>query len=420
MPRQDRTPGVVVLGSDFKALGVLRSLGQRGIPGVVIDNTPRSAWFSRYVTRRFAWKGEMEGDAFVDFLLRIAQTQQLENWLLFPAQDDTVELVAYNTVRLAQAYRLVTQDAQVLQWALDKRMTYRMAEAVGVPCPKTWYPRDEDDLRSMELPFPVIIKPARSIQFQHATRLKALTVGSSEELYAQYHRLADMLPADPLMVQEIIPGYGHAQYSVATYCKDGEVLCSMTARRTRQYPIDYGLGSSFVEAIAMPGLIAYAERLLDYMKVTGMVEVEFKHDERSGEYKLLDINVRPWGWHTLCMACGLDFPYMQYCDTLGQRPASVAPHYGYHWVRMLTDIPASIQEWRAGITPFRAYLRSFKGKTVFSVLDWRDPLPTAGDLLMACVRATSMLWKKWRRSVNSKLSTPQGETGQRITQEAVL
>ena len=53
-------------------------------------------------------------------------------------------------------------------------------------------------------------------------------------------------------VQEIIPGDGKEQYSVAAYCKDGTMLASMTARRTRQYPIDFGRGSTFVEAIEVP------------------------------------------------------------------------------------------------------------------------------------------------------------------------
>src|SRR5438477_5440391 len=120
----------------------------------------------------------------------------------------------------------------------------------------------------------------------------------------------------------------------------------MTAQRVRQYPIDYGLGSSFVEAKSVPVLFELAEKLLLHMRVSGIVEVEFKYDERDQQYKLLDINVRPWGWHTLCIACGLDFPYMQYCATVGQEQqlAHITPQYTYHWVRLLTDIPAGLQE----------------------------------------------------------------------------
>jgi predicted ATP-grasp superfamily ATP-dependent carboligase len=116
------------------------------------------------------------------------------------------------------------------------------------------------------------------------------------------------------------------------------------------------------------------------MRLSGMVEVEFKYDQRDGQYKLLDINARPWGWHALCRSCGLDFPYVQYCDSQGQPPRHVVPRYGRHWVRLLTDIPAGLQEMRAGITTPGAYLRSLLDSTTFSVFDWRDPLPALGDI----------------------------------------
>src|SRR6185312_4238682 len=94
-------PGVVVLGSDFKALGVIRSLGRHGIPGIVVDSKPRSAWFSRYVTRRFSWHGSMEDPELADYLLQIGRDQHLQNWMLVAAQDDAVGLVAQHRDALA-------------------------------------------------------------------------------------------------------------------------------------------------------------------------------------------------------------------------------------------------------------------------------------------------------------------------------
>jgi D-aspartate ligase len=387
MPLRQEHPGVVVLGSDFKALGVVRSLGQRGIPSVVVDNVPRSAWHSRYVRKHLAWHDHLEGEAFLNFLLSVGKSFRLERWVLFPVQDDVVEFVARNIQQLSSMYRLVTQDWEIVQWAIDKRMTHRLAEKAGVPYPRTWYPTSEEQLGEMEVGFPTIIKPAISIRMQNAARLKALPAHNKGDLLTQYRLAATIIDPSEIMVQEIIPGGGQEQYSVATYCKDGQMLMSMSARRTRQYPIDYGLGSSFVEAVEIPPLFDLAERLLGCLGVSGMVEVEFKHDNRDDLYKLLDINIRPWGWHTLCIASGLDFPYIQYRDALGETVLSPTPHYGYHWVRMLTDVPAGLQEVRAGITKPLAYILSLKGKTIFSVFDWRDPLPALGDLSSALYRS---------------------------------
>jgi predicted ATP-grasp superfamily ATP-dependent carboligase len=171
----------------------------------------------------------------------------------------------------------------------------------------------------------------------------------------------------------------------------------MTARRTRQYPIDYGLGSSFVEAVEVPALYGLAEKVLCAMGASGMVEVEFKYDQRVDQFTLLDINLRPWGWHTLCMACGIDFPLIQYRDVLGQIPPNITPIYGYHWVRLITDILAGIDEMRAGMTSPLAYLRSLPGKTVFSVFDWRDPLPALGDIATVFSRSLKGFGRKGTR-----------------------
>jgi predicted ATP-grasp superfamily ATP-dependent carboligase len=263
-----------------------------------------------------------------------------------------------------------------------------MAEEVGVGAPRTWYPKASGDLDAMVFAFPVIVKPAISVRLQYVLRLKALPARSLSELHRQYDRAASILHPDEIMVQEIIPGGGSQQYSVATYCRDGEPIVGMTARRIRQYPIDYGLGSSFVRAVEVPELFEPAAKLLRFMRVTGMAEVEFKQDPRDGRFKLLDINVRPWGWHTLGGVCGLDFPYIQYRDLIEQQaPASLSPRYGRQWVRLLTDLPAGFQEMRAGtLSPF-AYLRSLIGRNTGSVFDWRDPLPAFGDLGSALARS---------------------------------
>jgi D-aspartate ligase len=379
MGRRSDKAGALLLGSDHKALGVARSLGARGIPTIVVDNLPRSAWFSRYVRQRVRWHGPMEDESLVAYLITFGKKHALDGWVLFPMQDEVVELVARHACDLGTVYRLATQDWSVLQWAGDKRLTDHMAAQAGVPYPRTWYPASADELETLDVTYPAIIKPAISVHLQYAIRLKALPAYSLDDLRTQYQRAVHIIQPDEVMIQEIIPGSGSQQVSVAAYCKEGRPILRMTARRLRQYPIDFGLGSSFVEAVEIPELFELADKVLAYMRVTGMVEVEFKLDPRDGTYKLLDVNVRPWGWHTLCRACGLDFPYIQYRDLMGLEPAPQAPRYGYKWVRLATDVPAGLQEVRAGLTTRRAYLSSLMGKVQFSVLDWRDPVPTLGD-----------------------------------------
>jgi D-aspartate ligase len=376
-----------VLGSDFKALGVVRSLGRRGIACVVIDDLPRSAWYSRYVRKRFRWSGAMWGPAFVQFLVDLATNHGLRDWVLLPLQDEVVELVARSHASLSGPYRLVTQDWDRLRWAHDKRLVRQVAGELGIPYPRTWIPAGLDELAQMEITYPAIIKPAISIRLQYAIGRKVLPVHSRRELLEQYRFASSIIDPQVLMVQETIPGNGGNQFSVGAFCKDGQMVAALTARRTRQYPLDYGLASTFVEAIEIPELLEPARRLIARLGLSGLVEVEFKRDARDGADKLLDINLRPWGWHTLCIACGLDFPYMQYLDAMGERVEPVLPHYGPRWRRLVTDVPAAWQEIRERITTPARYLRSLPGPTVASVMDLADPLPGVADLAVTLRRA---------------------------------
>jgi predicted ATP-grasp superfamily ATP-dependent carboligase len=106
------------------------------------------------------------------------------------------------------------------------------------------------------------------------------------------------------------------------------------------------------------------------------------------QHKLLDVNVRPWAWHSLCAASGVDFTQLQYLWATGRPLPAVAPVYGRCWRRALTDVPAGLQEMRAGVTTPAAYLRSWLGsRPVPSVFDPGDPVPVLGDLVVAAVRA---------------------------------
>ena len=110
--------------------------------------------------------------------------------------------------------------------------------------------------------------------------------------------------------EELIPGGGEAQFSFALLCAHGRVLAWTVARRTRQYPVNFGAGSTLVETVDNPAIEQPARRLLAAISYSGLVELEFKVDPRTGQAKLLDINARTWLWHMVARRAGVDFPYL--------------------------------------------------------------------------------------------------------------
>ena len=98
--------GAIVLAADEKALGIVRSLGRRGIRVLVLrDGSELAATASRHAWRRASWRAG-SADERVDALLELASRRGLEDFALFPTKDETLALVASHADRLSTCFRL--------------------------------------------------------------------------------------------------------------------------------------------------------------------------------------------------------------------------------------------------------------------------------------------------------------------------
>ena len=179
-----------------------------------------------------------------------------------------------------------------------------------------------------------------------------------------------------IIVQEVVPGWGEAQFSYAALFKNGRPAASVVARRVRQFPMDYGRFSTYVETVDEPQVAESAARLLAQIDFTGIAEVEFKRDIRDGQYKLLDVNPRVWGWHTLCQRAGVDFPHLLWLLVKGEPLPEVRGRAGERWMRFSADLPMAISEIFKGRLSV-GYLKSFRVPVESAIFAWDedDPLP---------------------------------------------
>ncbi|HEV7640860.1 MAG TPA: ATP-grasp domain-containing protein [Gaiellaceae bacterium] len=364
------TDGALVIGADYRALGVVRSLGRRGVPVWVLRHgDDRLAGMSRFARRTLPL---VDGTAF---LLDLCRTHRLDGWTLFATGDETAAFVARHHDELAACFRLTTPPWAVTRYAYDKRLTYPLAESLGLDVPRTWYPRDGADVAAIDCAFPVAIKPAVKDGFNRLTAAKAWRVDSPDELRARYEEACTLVDPETLMVQDVIPGGGSEQLSYAAVCDAGRPLAALTARRTRQFPMDFGRASTHVETAHLPDVEEPARALLEHIGYTGLVEVEFKRDPRDGRCKLLDVNPRVWGWHTLGARAGVDFAYLAWRLARGETVPASTPRPGVRWTRLSTDLPTVLQEIRRGRLSVRDYLRSLSGPREHAIFARDDPLP---------------------------------------------
>ena len=131
----------------------------------------------------------------------------------------------------------------------DKRETYRLAEQLSIPIPRTWFPRSEADAAAIDADGPLVVKPAIKEHFFYTTHVKAWRADNRTELAAAFRRAAEIVDDGEVIVQEMIPGGGEEQYAYCALFRAGHPVASMTVRRRRQHPSDFGRASTYVETI---------------------------------------------------------------------------------------------------------------------------------------------------------------------------
>jgi len=309
--------GAVIVGGEHPGLGIARSLGRRGIPICIVDDQHSVAQFSRYSDRSVRVSDLRDEQKTVDSILEVGQRYGLKDWVLFPTRDETVAAFARHRARLAKFFKVTTPEWESVKWAWDKKNTYELAAQLGIPVPGTWNPRSIEDLAELYGRLPLAIKPAVKENFFYATGSKAWRADTPEELNALFKKAAEQIKPEEILVQEIIPGDGGQQYSYCAFFREGKTHSSLIARRMRQHPREFGRAATYVETVEKPEIEELSERFLKAIDYYGLVEVEFKQDPRDGQFKLLDVNARTWGFHSIGGPAGVDFPYLLFADQMG-------------------------------------------------------------------------------------------------------
>jgi predicted ATP-grasp superfamily ATP-dependent carboligase len=378
--RSTGLPGAIIIGGDYQGLGIVRSLGRRHIPICIIDNEHSIAQYSRYTKYHFRVAELQDHSRTIEQIIDIGRRHGLHGWVLFPTREETVAAFAHHRDQLSKYFRVPTPGWNTVRWAWDKRETYNMARQLGIPVPATWRVGRREDLSTLPIRFPVAIKPAIKEHFIYATKAKAWRADDWDQLLTLHSRAAAYVGDGEVMIQDYIPGDGQHQFAYCAFFKDGNSIGKLTARRVRQHPPEFGRASTYVETIDMPELEHLSEKFLRAIDYYGLVELEYKCDPRDGQLRLIDVNARTWGYHSIGAASGVDFPYMLFADQIGAPVESQQAKPGTRWVRLTTDVPTAVVELLRRRLDLRNYLRTLCEADTEAVFCRDDPMPGLVEL----------------------------------------
>ena len=306
--------GAVITGGDFQGLGVMRTLAKKDVPIILLDSDLCIGRFSRFKKKFFKSPHPSEEKSYLNFLIDLAKKEKIHGWVIFPNSDESVYVLSKYKDILSEFYRIPTPGWDVIQNVYVKQKTYQVAEENGIPVPKTYIPKNIEELLELDIEFPLVIKPSIRDHFYNKLRIKAFLIRNREELVETYKRVCSIIDPQEVLIQEFIPGGPNNLYSFCPFFKNGKTVASIMARRARQHPMDFGHASTYAEIVDIPEMKDISEKFLRLINYYGIGEVEFMKDPRDGKYKLIEVNPRVWGWHTLAIGSGVDLPYILYMD----------------------------------------------------------------------------------------------------------
>jgi D-aspartate ligase len=394
-----------------------RTLAHRGVPVIGVAKR-RSSYGSRTNACEDVLFGDVAGPALVELLVGLAESLP-GSAVLVPCLDQSVLTLSEHRAFLEEhGFLIALPSADTVALLTDKAAFYPFASENGFRIPETHLLYEESDVRRVaaEVTFPCVLKPplSKSPRWLAETHLKAFKAKTADELLRLYTRYAPF--ANPLIVQRWIPGSDRTLYSCNCYLdRNSEPQVVFVSRKLRQWPPQAGetcLGEECREDV----VAEEAARLLKRVGFSGLAYVEFKRDEESGDYFIIEPNVgRPTARSGLAEGTGVELLYTMYCDLVGRPlPESRQQRYtGAKWLWLRRDLMSALYYWRKGELTPAEWLRSLRGPKVHALFSWRDPMPFLLDTLQAARLYASAEERKKR-----DLANPLGAIGEIIRQRS--
>lgn len=375
---------VLITNANYQnALAAVRGLGSAGV-SVVAAGVRRTSWLNRQAVsfmskhcdgRAYYTDPADSMASYADDIAAILRKERID--VLCPIGIKEVMATLRFEDRLRPLAAIPFGPFDDMARANDKATAREVALSCSVPAPATYVTDDLDEISSTGIPLPVVVKMAvgagsKGVWF--ADKASDFDRIRAEIALAREGAADDcsvFLNPRKLLVQEYVPG---PIYDACVLADRGAVCAMVIQERVKTSKMRAGGGTLNVTR-NVPQMEEHACALVKALNYHGPAQIEFKHDTRDGEFRLLEVNGKFWGTLALSIAAGVNFPYLAAClaldQALGPQP-TYTRDLGYRW-----RYPKEILSW-ARTRHTHEGIRSLVSSPVPRTLtDWRwtDPLP---------------------------------------------
>ena len=371
----------VILGGGINGYGLVRSFSREKIVPLVISEKKDFVYYSKHTVELVL--NDEHQSYLLEVLHNIQKMLNPQKIIIIPTTDRYVEFIGDNYNVLNDLFLVPQPNWNISQTLLKKSLLYEVAERIKVKFPKTVVVHSIEEAATIDekLDYPILLKPSLQAGFKNAIGWNVLIIDGKEMKERIVNQLANSdLKNNSFVFQEIIPGSPSSLYTFTSYSnRESEVLAYSVGRKIRQNPPDAGtIVSGKVDN--NEEMVEMCKRMIKETDYYGFSNIEFKKDDRDGEFKLMEINIRPGIWNYSATASGVNLAKVMYDDLLNHKSSVVVNNKKeIVWANFIFDFYLAVfgfktrgyKEYGTGLWK---WIKSVQGKKVDAIFNFNDPL----------------------------------------------
>jgi D-aspartate ligase len=369
----------LILGGYVNGYSIIKELYEEGIREIALFDTERSlAKYSNKV--KYHAIIDKKPDKLLSELKKL--NNQYDYIVIFPTDD--LQLLNLHMIYdeiLNFCYVPFNRDKLIDQ--INKYFQYQACEKIIIPYPKTLNIKLATDLEIIDtLNFPLLIKPSSRKNF-NLDVFRTLYIEVYEDyIKAKTNLIEKLKEGFEFVISEYIPGDDTNLYIYTCFrSEDSKILNEWNGKKLTQYPDAFGVFSSASNESTDTVLIQ-GRALVDSLDAKGIVEAEFKYDERDGQFKLMETTLRSSMPHRIGNISGVKLYETQYKYATKQEVIQYTQDKSQriHFVLMSHEI--------LNLVVRKGYWKHFKhniwggDKRDWAIFEWRDIKPFYYSLLL--------------------------------------
>ncbi len=349
-------------GNHHNTLGVIRSLGQKGISSVLLlvdDNTKRSHYVgkSRYLSEKYLFTSCRDA---VEFLMN--QERDDGKDVIICCSDSASSAVDMEYDTLSKSYYIPNCLMQgEITRLMSKEVLAEEAKKYGLNVPQTWlsyYGTIPDGIT-----FPCIIKPL----FSKDGSKNDISVCNNLEELTQYF---DNEHCDALQIQAFIVKDFEYQLIGCSISGGNEIVIPGVSKVIRPSKTS-NTGFLYYDSLDDSYPIDEVKRMLKGMHYSGLFSAEFLRDKNGKDY-FMEVNFRNDGNAISVTAAGVNLPYIWYCSAKGA--SNIPINEEIHPVYVMPEFDDLVHVFHHNIT-FKTWLKDMKRADCYMEFDKHDLKP---------------------------------------------